>query len=359
MNGRKRYAALATTGVCAVIATSAFGAIGGTTHKVAGVGDFQGVACPPKGSCIAVGETPRNKLNISTGVFTPISGGKPGTARTVAGANILTRVACPSNNLCIAVGSSFSGPSQHAVYVVIDHGKAGKVQDLGINGVASIGCGSASSCWVPGEDFSAGGANSSLALVHLVNGKVAKVYKLSGSYSFSAGESGGATPFCTSATSCILAGTSGFTSSATGLTFSMNNGKVTDPDPVPGTSAISALDCTSNSFCTLVGYKNSGKSSTGEVATLSHGKIGTVRSVPFGLFPLGCESASACYSFGGTFTKNSSQNYIVPINKGKPGQPQKIDTFVSAATCKGETCLGVGFMGQYPNQQGTVFTFKG
>jgi hypothetical protein len=322
--------------------------------------DFQGVACPPKGSCIAVGETPRSKQNFSSGVLTELAGGKPGSAKPVAGTNLLNRVACPGDNSCIAVGSSFSGSSQHAVYVTIDHGKAGKVQDLGISSAASIGCGSATSCWVPGENFPQhGGTTSTPMLVHLVGGKVAKVYTLSGSYNFAAGESGGPTPFCASATSCILAGTSGFTSNATGLIFSMNKGKVTDPDPVPGTSAISALDCTSDSFCTLVGYKTSGESQQGEVTTLSSRKLGTVKSVKFALFPLACETASACYSFGGVFTAHSSQNYVVPINKGKPGNPEKIDSFVSAATCRGELCLGVGSVGQFPSAQGTVFSFKG
>jgi hypothetical protein len=258
------------------------------------------------------------------------------------------------------VGFSFSGSAQHAVYVTIDHGKAGKAQDLGISGAASIGCGSSSSCWVPGEDFPKPGGNTATPmLVHLVDGKVAKVYKLTGSYSFSAGESGGPTPFCSSASSCILAGTSGFTPTSTGLVFSMDKGHVKIDHQVPGTSAISGLACTSSSFCTLVGYKNTSKSEQGEVTTLSSGKLGTLHSVSFGLFPLACRAASACYSFGGVFTKNSSQEYIVPIDKGNPGKPQKIDSFVAAATCKGKQCLGVGQLGQFPNEQGTVFSFQG
>jgi hypothetical protein len=358
MKGLRSALAVAAA-LCAAIVTSAFGAIGGTTHKVSGVSDFQGVACPPSGACIAVGETPRNKQNFSSGAFAEISGGKPGSAKSVAGTNLLSRVACPKANFCIAVGYTFSGSSQHAVYVTIDHGKAGKVQDLGISGAASIGCGTSSSCWVPGEDFPQHGGTPTPMLVHLVDGKVAKVYTLSGSYSFAAGESGGPTPFCSSATSCIMAGTSGFTSSATGLIFSMDKGKVKIEHTVSGTSAISALDCTSSSYCTLVGYKNTGSTPQGEVTTLSSGKLGTLESVKFGLFPLACRAASACYSFGGVFTKTSSQEYIVPIDRGKPGNPQKIDTFVSAATCKGKLCLGVGNQGQFPKGIGTVFAFQG
>lgn len=352
-------AIVATT--CAVVTTTtAFGAINGTIRKVPGVADFQGVGCPPSGSCIAVGETPRNKQNFPTGVLTEISGGKPGSAKPVAGTTTLSRVACPSDNFCIAVGFTFSGSSQHAVYVTINHGKAGKVQNLGMSGAASIGCGSPSSCWVPGEDFPQhGGTTATPMLVHLVDAKVAKLYTLAGSYSFSAGETGGPTPFCTSADSCLLAGTSGFTSNAKGIIFSMDKGKVKIEHEVTGTSAISAMVCDSGSFCTLVGYKTSGESQQGEVTTLSSGKLGTVRSVRFALFPLACRSASACFSFGGVFANNTSQEYIVPIDKGKPGNPQKIGTFVSAATCKGKLCLGVGEQGQFPNQQGTVFTFQG
>ncbi len=357
---RVPYALPATVAVCAVIATSAFAAISGTTHKVPGVLDFQGVGCPSSGPCIAVGETPRNSQNFSTGILVQVSGGKPGAAKSVPGTDLLNRVTCPSKSSCIAVGYAFSGSTQHAIYVIISHGKAGAVHNLGISGAASIGCGSSSSCWVPGEDFPQhGGTTATPMLVHLLNGKVAKVYKLTGSYSFSAGDTGGPTPFCTSANACTLAGTTGFTASGSGVIFSMDKGEVKIEHKVPGTTAISGLECTSSKFCTLVGYKNSSKGEEGEVTTLSSGKLGPVKSVKFGLFPLACSSASACFSFGGVFTQASTTEYIVPIDHGTPGKPQKIDTFVSAAACQGKACIGVGNQGQFPKEQGTVFSFNG
>ena len=350
--------------IAALAAASALGAISGTTHKVKGVMDFQGVACPPKGACIAVGETPRNSQNFSTGVFATVSGsrGKPGTPHTVGGTSILSRVTCPAANVCLAVGSIFGLTGQHAVFVKIDHGKAGTVHSLKMDGVASIGCGSASSCWAFGEQFPKGeGAAAPPQVAHLVNGKVDKVFSPGGSYSFSAGEVGGAAPACFSATSCVVVGNSGFQNShQTGLIFSMTKGRVKVTHHVSGTNALSGLVCTSSHYCTIVGYKTIGESEQGEVTTLSSGKVGRVRTVKnVGLFPLACSAASACFSFGGRFVNNHSEFLAVPINHGKPGTPQQIDTGVTDATCRGAHCLGVGSVGSFPNGRGTIFSFTG
>lgn len=357
-----RWLGLFLAGVLAVVAASALGAVQGTTHKVSGVLDFQGVTCPSKGPCIAVGETPRNAQNESTGVFAAISGGKPGGAHKVPGTNRLSSVACPSANKCIALGEVFGSHVQKAVYVEISHGKAGKVHDLGIGGAASIGCGSSTSCWVLGDDFPAnprGPSDFHPAVVHLVNGKVAKTYKPMGNYDFFAGESGGASPVCSSASSCIAVGTTDFGGAGPGAIFSLRRGKVKISHKVSGTDLLSGLSCTSRTFCTIVGDKLNGEVEEGKVTTLSSGKVGQVRTATVSTFALACHSASSCFSFGSTFTNNKVQSWLVPINHGKPGSPQKISSFVNAATCKGKHCLAVGEVGQFPNQQGTVFSFTG
>jgi hypothetical protein len=362
MKGMGHWFGLVGVGVLLVIAASALGAVQGTTHKVSGVLDFEGVACPSQGPCIAVGETPRSSQNFSTGVFAAISHGKPGTAHKVPGTNRLSGVACPSANQCIAVGELFGSSGEKAVYVKISHGKAGSVHDLGINGAASIGCGSAASCWVLGDDFPAnptGPTSFHPAVVHLEHGKVTKTYKPMGSYDFFAGESGGAPPVCFSATSCIAVGSTDFGGKGPGAIFSLHKGRVKITHKVSGTDLLTGLSCTSSTSCTLVGDKQNGEVEEGEVATLSSGKVGSLRSVNVSTFPLACHSASACFSFGSTFSGGKSQSWVVPIDHGKPGTPEKMSSFATAATCQGKLCLAVGDVGQFPTQQGTVFSFRG
>ena len=355
---------LAVGVVSAAMGASALGAVSGTTHTVTGVSDFQGVACPSSGPCIAVGETPRNSKNESTGVFAQISNGKPGTAHQVSGTSILNRVACPTSTSCIALGEVFASTGQRAVYVQISHGKAGTVHSLGITAGASIGCGTASSCWALGQDFPnhpTGPSSFHAEVVHLVTGQKPKVFSPTPSYNFFYGGAGGAPPACFSATSCILAGNLNYLSGP-GAIFSLNNGSVKVMKTVSGTTALSGLDCTSKAFCTIVGNQTSGQTTQSKVTTLSSGKLGTPKTVSnANVFPLTCASASACFAFGIASTQGSAPpNYeVVTISHGAPGSPQQISSFVTGAACQGTACLGVGDEGQFPNQQGTVFTFTG
>jgi hypothetical protein len=340
------------------ITASAWATVSGTTHKVAGTFTLEGIDCGATGPCMAVGQSPRNSQNESTGVFVEVKNGKPGTAHQVSGTTDLSRVFCPKDNYCIATGSSFTASSQRSVFVVIDHGVAGKLHDLGVDGAASIGCGSANSCWVFGDDYTPTGSKITPMLVHLVDAKVAKTVTLTGSYSFSAGETGGATPFCSSATSCITVGTSGF-QNGTGLIFSMSGGKVKILHRVPGTSALSGLFCTSESFCRMVGYTLSGESETGDVVTLGSHGVGKVHSVHLNLFPLACANSKSCFTFGSQYKNGKITDFVIPIDKGVPGTPEKTDSGVSAATCQRTLCLGAGLVGSFPHGEGSVFTFTG
>jgi hypothetical protein len=360
MKGIGWRAAAAAVVLAVGITATAVASVHGTTHKVPGTLALQAVGCPSQGSCIAVGEGPVNKQNRSKGVYVAISGGKPGTAHLVAGTQALLHVACPKANYCIAVGDVFSGTTNKAEYVVINHGQAGAVRQLGIQGAASIGCGSSSSCWVPGADCSANGSTCTNRVVHLVDGTVEKVYSEQGTYSFYAGEGGGATPACSSATSCILAGTAK-PGTGPGLLFSLNDGKVKVTHRVSAVTAISGLDCTSKTYCTILGYKTSGTGRTAtehsEVLTLSSGKLGTAHAVDgVNLFPLACRAADACFAFGFKRVKPYGP-VVVPIDRGKPGSPQKIQPSILGATCTSKSCLGVGSEGQHPNQAGAVFSF--
>jgi hypothetical protein len=357
MKGIGRWVGLAALALAGVWATAAVGAVNGTTHKVTGTLTLEGVGCGPAGACLAVGQTPRNSQNESTGAFVVIKNGKPGSAHKVAGTNDMNRVFCPKKNYCIAVGSVFSA-HQHAVFVVINHGVAGKVRDLGMSEADSIGCGSTSSCWVPGAEFPTGGARfSTPMLVHLAGPKVAKTYTLSGPYAFFAGEGGGATPFCPTASSCVMVG--GDQQKGEGVIFSMRRGKVKVRHRVPGTTSLSGLFCTSASFCRIVGFKAQGESEQGAVLTMDSHGVGKVHSVSVATFPLACVDKGSCFTFGAEFKNNKVSDFVVPINGGRPGTPQKIGSFVSNATCRGSRCLGVGQVGSFPNETGTVFTFTG
>jgi hypothetical protein len=361
MNVLRRGIALGVVAAIGTITASALGAVSGTTHKVPGVLDFQGVGCPPSGACVAAGESPRNSKDESTGVFATITNGKPGTAHQVPGTSVLNHVACPKANFCIAVGSAFSSSGQHALYVEINHGKAGTVQSLKINGVASIGCGSSTSCWAAGDDYPSnptGPSSFHPEVVHLVNGKVAKVYSPPGNYDFFAGEVGGAAPVCFSATSCILVGAANF-NGGPGAIFSLAGGKVKIAHTVSGTNSLSGLYCTSKESCTIVGYTVNGAADQGDVFTLSSSGVGKIHKVNVGLFPLGCASMKACFSFGSTYHSGKVTDYVVSISQGSPGSPEAIDTAITAATCRGTECLGVGAVGAFPKEQGTVFAFKG
>lgn len=341
-----RLSACAVLVSALAVAASAFGAgIHGRVAKAPGTLDLRGVACPPSGACVAVGETPRDKQNFSHGVVVALSHGKPGKAIRVPGTFSLDQIACPRKDFCIAVGQ---GTGAGGVIVKISHGKPGKARSLSIF-ADGIGCGSTSSCWVTGTNLKATAAQ----VVHIVNGSVAKVFSLKGTspFLFGATEQGGAAPACLSASSCTLAGHTG--QSGPGLVMSLANGKVKVTHMIPQATALSGIACTSRTFCTVVGFNQM----DGLVLSINHGRLGKVRrpsKVDF-LGPLACRAADKCYAFG---DKLGTTSVVVPINRGTPGSVQAIKPRIYDAFCAGKTCFAVGEEGGFPNGEGVVFTFS-
>jgi hypothetical protein len=340
----------------------------GAGRKVAAASYLLGAACPPTGSCIAVGR-PSRGAGTRGGIFVVAS---TGAVHTVAGTSGLDHAACPRTGFCILVGENASHNRNdfEEVYVDVRDGKAGSPHPLdGMTETSGIGCGTQSSCWIPGARCAPNSTACTPEVAHLVNGKLAKVYRLTGSYTFSTGpatsESSqrGPRPACYSATACVLGGMSdpNHPSQSTGLIFSLNDGAVTITHRIPSVNVISGLDCASKTYCTLVGYKTS--SVKGKLLTLSNGRLGTPVSLQADVGPLACRSASACFAFGSQQSGGSGRVVVIPIDHGTPAAPETLpDTQlhpnIYGADCTPTRCLGAGNIGHYPApEEGWILAF--
>jgi hypothetical protein len=80
-------------------------------QEVAGIGVFNGVACPSSSQCIGVGIIFTTASSGAVGAAAPLtatSGAVPGgqSVQTIHGTELLTAVSCPSGTQCLAVGEN-------------------------------------------------------------------------------------------------------------------------------------------------------------------------------------------------------------------------------------------------------------
>jgi hypothetical protein len=329
IQGRTRLIRLGvgTVLVAVVVAVSALATvIHGTVTRFAGTSVLTGYACPPAGSCVAVGWTASPDFTAVIVVN--------GRVKPVHGIYYFTGVACPKKNFCIAVGFA---PLVGKI-VPITNGEPGPITNF--NTVPNaIGCGSADSCWVTGS----WNASYRARLVHLVNGKVVQQMSFTDRY-FAPEGAVISPPVCSSANSCILVGEQRL-HRGPGEVFSLKNGKLRTLEKVPGTNGLSGIACTPSGSCTIVGFRRSG----GVVLTLANGRFGPARPLPHGLggyrpgisdptVLVGCRSAGRCYAVG----RAGSRSVVVPITRGRPGTEQTIEPVISGVSCASRECVIAG-----------------
>jgi hypothetical protein len=300
----------------------------GSLTRIPGTVRLTGVACPPAGSCVAVGSSAPPIPSIGAVVVN-------GHVIQVPGI-VLTSVACPRENFCLAVGYGGGGK-----LVPIVDGKPGTPTTFNTPYPVAIGCGSPDSCWITGDWGGYGGAR----LVHVVNGKVVRTMTFRHLFFTTPSDDGAVgAPACWSANSCIIVGTSSpglptslrppLPADGQGLVFSLANGKLKTVGRVPAAAALSGLACTSPSFCTIVGYGRG----TDIVLTMRNDRLGPVRRLPrtgsrsgfLSSVLLACRSADSCYAFGPSWAFNYALGRkweftrIVSISRGKPGRARDI-----------------------------------
>ena len=130
----------------------AVAAVHGTVHKAKGTAYLLRYACPPKGTCVAVGEAPHN----AAAVVVPVVHGKPSGVSDVSNIFQIDGLACPKAHFCLGV--SFDYVKQEGALVPITDGVPGSTMLVhGAGYLSSISCPTASTCWALGSDATGNG----------------------------------------------------------------------------------------------------------------------------------------------------------------------------------------------------------
>lgn len=333
--------ALCVASASGLAAVALAAGVTGTVTKVPGVTSLQDVACARSGNCVAVGQIfgadPEGVVVVGRAVS------------RVPGTYDLLGVACPSANVCYAVGYGYLGAGR---IVTITDGKPGPVRSFDSNPVA-IGCGSTTSCWVTASWK----AFTEARLVHVVNGNVTETLTFDHRHFVTPTQlSSVSPPACSSATSCILVGTTTY-QHGSGLVFSLDDNKLRTIGEVRGTTALSGLACSSTVVCTIDGYGRRGVA----LLALKNGSLGAVRWVPgldglhYGVSPttLACRSNDRCYLFG----LEGSKSVIVPVDHGVPGSARRIGPFINRAFCSAASCVAAGRAAWSGPSRALLFSF--
>lgn len=342
------------TSVASAAAAGNGGPSQGKLTKLESVFNFWAVACPPKGACVAVGQTQSNE-----GVVVPVVGGRPSQLEAVPGVLGFGGVACPQPNECIATGQSLRATT---VLVRIVDGKP--LEPVAVPGayLFAISCGSPRSCWATGES-----ADQKHALfVHIVDFRVVKTSVLSGIYpgaffgpdgnTLTAGTVYGPVPFCTSATSCLAVGSTApyySKSPGSGLIVSLHDGRLVRAVRDPGIAQLLQVVCPSVTTCLADGYPvRAGEPDrlvgildghpTGVVAATSKGWLATTMS------GISCQSAKICYAASrvGLITsilpgRTPSVTSIVGVGGDSPDH-LRFEGGFDQLSCVASSCLAAG-----------------
>jgi hypothetical protein len=281
------------------------------------------VSCPPAGSCVAEGE----EGDHMTIVMRVSQTGRPGRITRVPNANGSFGTACPRASFCLALAQADS-PASSAVVIPVRSGIPGAPQFVADSYLASISCGSRSSCWAFGGDP----RRATGRIVHIFSGRIVHRYTLRRGHSVGPG-------ICVSASRCIaLGGTYG----GRAKVLTIDRGKVTKTSPWVAPSSFNPylMACQTAAECVVVGNgidQRTGQGLGGALATVTDGRVGPVRrdKAYAGFSSLTC-SRTACFAFGGS----GGHPVVVPVVNGSVGDPMRIRRWVYAQTCNPRRCLG-------------------
>jgi hypothetical protein len=316
-------------------------------------GDFlAGVACPRRSTCTAFG--------FSHGSGTPLTmaqhwNGKrwrlQRTRNPVGAAESqLNGVACPNRSACMAVGQSTKGTLAErwggARWTIVPAPNPAGAAGSGLNGVS---CTSPSVCTAVGAAFD-GSGNSVGTIVQRWNGIRWRIQPNPTSASHGAFLNAVS---CTSPSVCTAVG-----NTSSGLLAERWNGTKWSIQPVPAPGPqfgfLTGVSCTSSSRCTAVGarFDNSGNP-VGTVIERWNGNAWSIRPSPTSKSPgtflaaVSCSSATACTAVGNTASKLLAERWngtawslqSTPIPPGTQGQGD----FFNGVSCSSRSaCTAVG-----------------
>jgi hypothetical protein len=268
------------------------------------IGYLNGVSCPSKRTCTAVGTWFRNGIEFTLAEHWDRSGWTIQPTPNPAGPTAtLTSVSCTSTANCVAVGifSPAGSGGEHLLAEGWD-GTSWTLQSPPEPAGASeselyaVSCGSAASCTAVGQYYPPGGGQ--LPLVEHWNGTnwivqhVPFVRNADGSL-------GGVS--CPTAIDCVAVGSYGSNLFAehwngTGWTF--------QTVPVPGGTSflLNSVSCLRPEVCTAVGFAENGTQITASIVARTNGSTWTLQkdAAPAGteLYGVSCTSAQSCTAVG-------------------------------------------------------------
>jgi len=273
------------------------------------IGYLQGVSCPSKGSCIAVGTWFRNGAQYTLAEHWDRSGWTIQPTLNPAGPTAsLDGVSCTSPTNCIAAGyHSPAGVGGEHLLAYHWNGSSWTLQSAPEPPGASeselyaVSCGSAANCTAVGQYYPPGGGV--LPLVEHWNGTTWAVQHVP-FVKFALGLLGGVS--CPTATDCVAVGSYGTFNQNTNLFAEHWNGSrwtfQTVPTPAGTSFLLNSVSCLWPEHCTAVGGAFNGTQIQAPVVARTNGSTWTLQkdAAPAGtmLFGVSCPSATACTAVG-------------------------------------------------------------
>ena len=352
---------MAVTGLLAVppVAWAAASAEA-AAQDVAGIGAFNGVACPSKSHCVGVGVIFTTASSGAAGAAAPltaasgtVSGGH--AVLSIAGTELLSGVSCPSATLCLAVGENSDASQGVAVPLDPETGTvvAGQsVQSIPGIFMAAVACPSTIRCLGVGHAPDGQGVAVSLDPATGAIARGEKVQTIAGT-----GGVGLEGVACPAATQCLAVGenagaTAGAAVALNPATGAPSRGQSRQNVTIKG--VLVAVSCPSAAVCLAVGW-GAGDPSVAvpldpATAMVPSGRRDqTVSSRAAKLSALTCPSVSQCLAVGND-DGDPSKGQAVPlspvtglISSGKSIQNLSGTGALNAAACPSATrCVVAG-----------------
>lgn len=274
----------------AAVATSTDGGDTWTVRAVSPlVLPLEGVSCPSRDDCVAVG--------WGGAVLTTSDGGQSWTAHSArALADALEGVDCSTIRRCIAVGEGASTGLPALIIATTDGGATWHSQKIphGVTGVGGVTCLSALRCWV------VGGAGRYGTVLQTTDGGAAWTRETLPHH----GIDYLYTITCRSAVHCSAGGVRTPLGGGV-LVETSNGGKTWSRERIPAMESVDTLTCASRSFCVAAGFApRTAAAGGGEVIQSQTGgtswSVEPIPSTVLTVFGAACPSRSTCLAVGST-----------------------------------------------------------
>ena len=314
---------------------------------VPGTVTLEGLACPTKRLCIAVGYAD-NAQTISLPRLLTITKGTPNQVQNLPGLGSLSGVACWTSTNCVAVGDNSDGNTNKGEIVPITRGHAGTPVVLpAVSGLSDVAC-PTSTCLAVGY-----GAQ----LVPITNGNIGAPEELTAPVDSIA---------CATSSFCIAVGQVSETTpydqqflapAVVPITNGVPGHEIDNGDSSDHVNGVGSAFCPTATTCWFTADSDNGYQL---FETFTNGGISPSQVVP-GSADLGgmaCPtSATTCFVTGETPVNGVQEGAVVPIIQGAPGNPTTAtgtSGLVDVVCATSTKCLSTGDVAMGASYEGLL-----